>query len=67
MLSSCFMDFYVGVGAFVIGLCQISSFFTIPGVSDYDIVSEEVQLKPQVYMQVPRKVPLFRKTDWDGF
>ena len=27
MLSRCFLDFSVGVGAFVIGLCQISSFF----------------------------------------
>ena len=29
MLSRCFFDFSVGVGAFVIGLSQISSFFTI--------------------------------------
>ena len=28
MLSSCFLDFSVGVGAFVIGLSQISSFFS---------------------------------------
>ena len=27
MLSCCFLDFSVGVGAFVIGLSQISSFF----------------------------------------
>ena len=27
MLSRCFLDFSVGVGAFVIGLSQISSFF----------------------------------------
>ena len=26
-VSSCFLDFSVGVGAFVIGLSQISSFF----------------------------------------
>ena len=26
MLSRCFLDFHVGVGAFVIGLSQISSF-----------------------------------------
>ena len=29
MLSHCFLDFSVGVGAFVIGLSQISSFFTL--------------------------------------
>ena len=45
----------------------VSKVTTIPGVSDHDIVSVEVQLKPQVYRQVPRKVPLFRKADWDGF
>ena len=28
MLSRCFLDFAVGVGAFVIGLSQISSFFS---------------------------------------
>ena len=29
VLSRCFFDFSVGVGAFVIGLTQISSFFSI--------------------------------------
>ena len=28
MLSRCFLDFSLGVGAFVIGLSQISSFFS---------------------------------------
>ena len=28
MLSRCFLDFSVGVGAFVIGLSQIASFFS---------------------------------------
>ena len=28
MLPNCFMDFSVGVGAFVIGLSQIASFFS---------------------------------------
>ena len=28
MFSRCFMDFSVGVGAFVIGLSRISSFFS---------------------------------------
>ena len=27
MVSRCFLDFSVGVGAFVIGMSQISSFF----------------------------------------
>ena len=40
---------------------------TLPGVSDHDIVNVEVNLKPQSYRQVPRKVPLFRKANWDGF
>ena len=30
MLSRCFLDFSVGVGAFAIGLNQISSFFSYP-------------------------------------
>ena len=29
MLSRCFLDFSVSVGAFVIGLSQISSFFPL--------------------------------------
>ena len=29
MLSHCFLNFSVGVGAFVIGLSQISSFFSL--------------------------------------
>ena len=29
VLSRCFLDFSVGVGAFVIGLSQISSFFSL--------------------------------------
>ena len=29
VLSRCFLDFSVGVGAFVIGLSQISSFFLV--------------------------------------
>ena len=33
MLSSCFLDFSVSVGAFVIVLSQISSFFSIPSFS----------------------------------
>ena len=28
MLSCCFLDFFVGVGVYVIGLSQISSFFS---------------------------------------
>ena len=30
VLSRCFLDFFVGVGAFVIGLSQISFFFSLP-------------------------------------
>ena len=33
MLSRCFLDFSVGVGAFVIELSQISSFFSPKGKS----------------------------------
>ena len=29
MLSRCFLDFFVGVGVFVTGLSQISSFFSL--------------------------------------
>ena len=35
MLSDCFFDFPVGVGAFVIGLSQISSFFALLPVYSY--------------------------------
>ena len=32
VLSRCFLDFSLGVGVFVIGLSQISSFFSYEGV-----------------------------------
>ena len=35
MLSRCLLDFSVGVGAFVLGLSQISSFFSYDGVMCY--------------------------------
>ena len=35
VLSVCFLDFSVGVGAFVIGLSQISSFFSYGEVHFY--------------------------------
>ena len=35
MLSRCFLDFSVGVGAFVIGLSLISSFFSYSNTKSY--------------------------------
>ena len=37
MLSLCPFDISVGVGAFVIGLSQISSFFSVNNVFDYNL------------------------------
>ena len=34
VLSRCFLDFSVGVGAFVIGRIQISSFFSLRGTAN---------------------------------
>ena len=43
MLSRCFLDFSVGVGAFVIGLSKISSIFTCNGVYTYIHYIEIIQ------------------------
>ena len=41
---------------------------TIPlGISDHDIVSCMVRLKPIILKQVPRVMPLYRKADWTAF
>ena len=40
MLSCCFSDFSVGLGAFVIRLSQISSVFSYNGTDCYDDILE---------------------------
>ena len=38
----------------------------IPGVSDHDAVLAETNLKPLKNKQTPRKIPLFKKANWEG-
>ncbi|MES9994057.1 MAG: reverse transcriptase family protein, partial [Candidatus Thiodiazotropha sp.] len=38
-----------------------------PGIADHDVMVADINLKPNVERQNPRSVPLYRKTDWQGF
>ena len=39
----------------------------IPGISDHDVVLVESHTSARMKPQVPRKIHLFKKADWDGF
>ncbi|MCG8046380.1 MAG: hypothetical protein JAY66_11960 [Candidatus Thiodiazotropha taylori] len=45
----------------------VNSTEILPGISDHDIISATVSVKPKLNKQKPRSVPIFRKADWDGF
>ena len=38
----------------------------IPGVSDHDAFLTEIKIKPLRNKQTPRKIPLYKKADWEG-
>ena len=38
----------------------------IPGVSDHDAVLTEINIKPLRNKQTPRKIPFYKKADWEG-
>ena len=38
----------------------------IPGVNDHDTVLTELNIKPLRNKQTPRKIPLYKKADWEG-
>ena len=38
-----------------------------PGIADHSIVVANVNVKPKINKQIPRKVPLFRKANWTDF
>ena len=60
MLSHCCLDFSVGVGAFVIGLSQIYSFFSSYG----SLLSSFIQICENID-KIPRETSV-RQTDSDG-
>ena len=37
----------------------------IPGISDHDVVFAEIDIKPQTRRQTKRKVPIYKKADWN--
>ena len=40
---------------------------TIPGISDHDgIVYVEADINPITFNQIPRKLHLYKRADWDG-
>ncbi|KAI8510664.1 hypothetical protein Bbelb_115800 [Branchiostoma belcheri] len=46
---------------------QINRTQIIPGISDHLAVYTELEVKPMRKRQIPRKIPLYTKADWDGF
>ena len=56
------LDLFVTSNETLVSNCQ-----NIPGISDHDAVSLEVQVRPQRSKQPPRQVPLWDKADWIGF
>ena len=67
MFSHCFLDFSVGVGAFVIGRSQISSFFTYKRYLTffYEIIVA-TQERPQSRFQVFNKSKKLEHVDKFG-
>ena len=45
----------------------VSKVTILPGISDHDLVSCIVRLKPIILKQIPRVMPLHRKADWTAF
>ena len=37
----------------------------LPGVSDHDIVFTELDMRPVKQKQKPRKIPIYRKAEWE--
>ena len=38
----------------------------LPGISDHDAVFAEIDIRPKRYCQAKRKIPLYKKADWEG-
>ena len=38
----------------------------LPGISDHDAVFAEIDIRPKRYGQAKRKIPLYKKADWEG-
>ena len=55
------LDLFITNNAFMVKSVQI-----IPGLSDHGIVQAEIDIKPIINQQKPRKVPLYKKADWDS-
>ncbi|MCG8048052.1 MAG: hypothetical protein JAY75_12610 [Candidatus Thiodiazotropha taylori] len=44
----------------------VSKVEIMSGLSDHDIVYSEVNIKPQIVVQRPRVMPVYRKADWNA-
>ena len=38
----------------------------LPAISDHDAVFAEIDIRPKRYGQAKRKIPLYKKADWEG-
>ena len=39
---------------------------TLPGISDHEAVFAEIDIRPKWYGQAKRRIPLYKKADWEG-
>ena len=38
----------------------------LPRISDHNAVFAEIDIRPKRYSQAKRKIPLYKKADWEG-
>ena len=55
------LDLFITNNPSLVTACRV-----IPGVSDHDAVLTELNIKPLRNKQTPRKIPLYKKADWEG-
>ena len=55
------LDLFITNNDFIVKSVQI-----FPGLSDHEIVQPEIYIKSIINQQKPRKVPLYKKADWDS-
>ena len=45
----------------------VNSVSIIPGISDHDIISSSVNVRPNILKQKPRSIPVYKKARWEEF
>ena len=56
------MDYFITSNPTLVNNIEIH-----PGIADHDAVLVSANIKPYESKQIPRSVPFYKKTNWDGF